>query len=189
MVACRYHKNSYPEISGHTIDSVSGRTDRTDGTQRTAALGARFYVQGLLLDGERGNRLSRWPIDGRGRCAGAAPVRGQSPWAVEEVQRRLAEKVVDLLSEPEVWIVDETSFPKAGEHSVGVARQYCGTLGKSGQLPGGGQPALEQRRSQLPAELASVPAARMDRGPRAGSASQIAGGDHLSEQDGTGAGR
>ena len=42
---------------------------------------------------------------------------------MEEVQRRLALKVVDLLSEHEVWIVDDTSFPKAGKHSVGVAQQ------------------------------------------------------------------
>ena len=55
---------------------------------------------------------------------------GQSPWAVEQIQQRLAEKVVDLLAEPEVWMIDETSFPKAGEASVGVARQYCGALGK-----------------------------------------------------------
>ena len=91
---------------------------------------ARVYVQGLLLDGER---KSIEPLAARQPGADVQALRqfvGQSPWAVEEVQRRLAHKVVDLLSEPEVWIIDETAFPKAGEHSVGVARQYCGTLGK-----------------------------------------------------------
>lgn len=91
---------------------------------------AQIYVQGLLLDGDR---KSIEPMANRIAEADVQALRqfvGQSPWAVEEVQRRLAEKVVDLLSEPEVWIIDETSFPKAGEHSVGVARQYCGTLGK-----------------------------------------------------------
>ena len=91
---------------------------------------ARVYVQGLLLDGER---KSIEPMASRIAGADVQALRqfvGQSPWAVEEVQRRLAHKVVDLLSEAEVWIIDETSFPKAGQHSVGVARQYCGTLGK-----------------------------------------------------------
>ena len=91
---------------------------------------ARIYLEGLLLDGER---KSIEPIASRIPGADVQALRqfvGQSPWAVEEVQRRLALKVVDLLSEPEVWIVDDTSFPKAGKHSVGVARQYCGALGK-----------------------------------------------------------
>ena len=90
---------------------------------------ARVYLEGLLLDGER---KSIEPMAAR-LAADMQALRqfvGQSPWDVEEVQRRLALKVVDLLSEPEVWIIDETAFPKAGGHSVGVARQYCGTLGK-----------------------------------------------------------
>jgi len=91
---------------------------------------ARVYVQGLLLDGER---KSIEPLARRIPGADVQALRqlvGQSPWAVEIVQQRLARKVVDLLSDPEVWILDETSFPKAGEHSVGVARQDCGALGK-----------------------------------------------------------
>ena len=91
---------------------------------------ARVYVQGLLLDGER---KSIEPMASRIPGADVQALRqfvGQSPWAVEAVQRQLARQVVDLLSDPEVWIVDETSFPKAGDHSVGVARQYCGALGK-----------------------------------------------------------
>ena len=91
---------------------------------------ARVYVAGLLLDGER---QSIEPMAARVAGADVQALRqfvGPSPWEVEEIERRLARKVVDLLSEPEVWIIDETAFPKAGEHSVGVARQYCGTLGK-----------------------------------------------------------
>lgn len=91
---------------------------------------ARVYIQGLLLDGER---KSIEPMASRVPGADVQALRqfvGQSPWTVEEVQRLLTLKVTDLLSEPEVWIVDETSFPKAGNHSVGVARQYCGALGK-----------------------------------------------------------
>src|ERR1700680_3691832 len=93
---------------------------------------ARVYVHGLLLDGER---KSIAPLAARVDGADVQALRqfvGQSPWAVEEVQRRLALKMVDLLREPEVWIIDETAFPKAGQHSVGVARQYCGTLGAAG---------------------------------------------------------
>src|ERR1700730_1012235 len=91
---------------------------------------AKAYVSGLLLDGER---KSIEPMAARLEGADVQALRqfvGQSPWEVEGVQRALAQWVVDALSEPEVWMIDETTFPKAGAHSVGVARQYCGALGK-----------------------------------------------------------
>lgn len=91
---------------------------------------ARVYLEGLLLDGDR---KSIEPMAEKIPGADVQALRqfvGQSPWAVDQVQQRLARKMVDLLSDAEVWIIDETSFPKAGKHSVGVARQYCGALGK-----------------------------------------------------------
>ena len=91
---------------------------------------AGMYVRGLLMDGER---KSIEPMAQRLGHADVQSLRqfvGQSPWEVEEVQRRLALRMAETLSGPDVWILDETSFPKAGKHSVGVTRQYCGALGK-----------------------------------------------------------
>jgi len=70
---------------------------------------ARVYVQGLLLDGER---KSIEPMAARIPGADGQTLRqfvGPSPWAVEQVQRRLARKVVDLFGEAEVWIVSTLS--------------------------------------------------------------------------------
>jgi SRSO17 transposase len=52
------------------------------------------------------------------------------PWDWRPVRRRLAERLVSALG-PTAWAVDDTGFPKDGDHSVGVQRQYCGTLGKT----------------------------------------------------------
>jgi SRSO17 transposase len=53
-----------------------------------------------------------------------------SPWDWRPVRRRLAERLVAEL-QPTAWAVDDTGFPKDGDHSVGVQRQYSGTLGKT----------------------------------------------------------
>src|SRR5260370_39957197 len=58
---------------------------------------------------------------------------GQGPWSDEKVLAKVREMVLPKIegSGPiEAWIIDETSLPKQGRHSVGVAHQYCGQLGK-----------------------------------------------------------
>ena len=55
----------------------------------------------------------------------------ESPWPDEPVIDQLQAYVGQLLNSSEgVFVLDETGFPKKGKKSVGVARQYCGTLGK-----------------------------------------------------------
>lgn len=56
-----------------------------------------------------------------------------SPWSDEPVLAKVREIVVPKIERHgpiKVWIIDDTSFPKQGIHSVGVGHQYCGQLGK-----------------------------------------------------------
>ena len=89
------------------------------------------YLRGLMLDGRRKSiepmaaRLS----DGDEQCL--QQFLNQSPWTWEPVRKQLAARMSAEIT-PLAWIVDDTGFPKAGRYSVGVARQYSGTLGKIG---------------------------------------------------------
>jgi SRSO17 transposase len=87
------------------------------------------YLRGLMLDGRRKSiepMAERLP-DGDEQCL--QQFVNQSPWDSGAVRKRLARRMQRELS-PAAWILDETGFPKFGRHSVGVARQYCGALGK-----------------------------------------------------------
>ncbi|MFF8618620.1 IS701 family transposase [Streptomyces sp. NPDC015350] len=89
-----------------------------------------LYLRGLLLDGRR---KSMQPMAGR---LGVDHQQLQqfmtsSTWPVDTVRTRLARRAVAVVR-PQVWVVDDTGFPKDGVSSPGVARQYSGTLGKVG---------------------------------------------------------
>jgi len=89
-------------------------------------------IRGLLLDGER---KSIEPMAARlpdGNVQALQQFVGQSPWDHHPVRKKLAERMIAEMVPAVAWIVDDTGFPKQGKHSVGVARQYSGTLGKTG---------------------------------------------------------
>jgi len=95
------------------------------------------YCTGLLLPSER---KSVEPM-----AALTAPTRtaaqhqsllhfvGQGEWSDDTVMERIRAYTIARIERHgaiSAWIVDDTGFPKKGRHSVGVARQYCGQLGK-----------------------------------------------------------
>jgi len=113
----------------HSLVAVIGHCDRAEPL--------RDYCLGLMMPVER---KSVEPL-----AAVTAPARvsakhqsllhfvGQAPWSDSALLTRVREWVLPQIERHgaiTAWIVDDTGFPKKGKHSVGVARQYCGQLGK-----------------------------------------------------------
>jgi SRSO17 transposase len=114
------------------LDSM---TDEMGRPERRAAM--RAYVTGLLLDGDRKSvePMAARLVDDEGeieamrqRLLGCV---AESAWSDAELFRRLALKLDRELPGIEAFVIDDTGFPKKGVHSVGVARQYSGTLGRT----------------------------------------------------------
>ena len=90
----------------------------------------------------------------------------ESPWDDDTVIGRLQEYLGPRLGHPDaVWVLDGSDFPKQGRKSVGVARQYCGRLGKVASCQAGmflayvsplGR-ALVDKRLYLPESWTSEP--------------------------------
>src|SRR3977135_2572510 len=111
------------------LASVIGHADR--------AGPLRDYCTGLMLPGDR---KSVEPMAARTAPARTAAQHqsllhfvGVASWSDDEVLAKVREMVLPAIERRgpiASWIIDDTSFPKQGKHSVGVHHQYCGQLGK-----------------------------------------------------------
>ena len=99
---------------------------------------AGVYLAGLIQEGER---KSIEPLSRRVTLPPDLHVKdpeqalqqfvNQSPWDEQQVLKRYRALLAQTFADPKgIFVIDDTSFPKQGQHSVGVQRQYCGALGK-----------------------------------------------------------
>src|ERR1700741_526282 len=97
----------------------------------------RDYCVGLLMPGERKSVEPMAAVTAPHRTAAQHQSLlhfvGEGRWSDDRVLAKVRQMVLPAIERHrpiEAWIVDDTGFPKKGKHSVGVARQYCGQLGK-----------------------------------------------------------
>ena len=91
---------------------------------------AHCYVVGLMMDGERKSvepMSEKVHASERGMQRLLTEVKWDHDGAFGEYRRRMLAETADPQG---VLVIDDTGFPKKGRHSVCVARQYCGSLGK-----------------------------------------------------------
>jgi SRSO17 transposase len=127
---------------------------------------APLYLQGLLSPAERKN------VEQMAACVAPEELQqlhhfvSASPWTVRPVQEVLYRRAQEIVGgSGAVLSIDDTSVVKQGKHSVGVARQYCGELGKRANcqvlvsltLDRGGVPVPIALRLFLPESWAKDP--------------------------------
>ena len=129
--------------------SVIGHADR--------AKPLRDYCVGLMMPCERKSVEPMAAVTAPGRVAAQHQSLlhfvGEGRWSDEKVLAKVRETVLPEMErhEPiEAWIIDDTSFPKQGRHSVGVARQYCGQLGKEDNCQVAVSLSLANHHASLP---------------------------------------
>jgi len=129
--------------------SVIGHADR--------AGPLRDYCLGLMMPCERKSVEPMAAVTAPGRTAAQHQSLlhfvGNAAWSDEEVLAKVREMVLPAIERQgpiAAWIIDDTGFPKKGEHSVGVARQYCGQLGKQDNCQVAVSLSLANRYASLP---------------------------------------
>ena len=107
-------------------ERLSDHFTRSEARQR-----ANDYLRGLLSVVERKNSWQLAEVAGNSTPYGIQHLLGRANWEADAVRDELRGYVLEHLADDEsILIVDETGFIKKGEQSVGVKRQYTGTVGK-----------------------------------------------------------
>ena len=123
---------SQEEVRGWAegLDEVAERMG-SHFARREARERALEYLRALLSPAERKNTWQLAEISGEDNPYGLQNLLGRAEWDHDGVRDELRAYVTEKLGDSEgVLVLDETSFAKKGNKSVGVARQYCGSLGK-----------------------------------------------------------
>jgi len=130
-MAWRNDRGSEARFAGF-VEALAGIIGHAD---RAAPL--RDYCTGLLMPVERKSVEPMAAVTAPARVAAQHQSLlhfvGQSAWSDEAVLAKVRALTLPALERSgpiEAWIIDDTSFPKKGRHSVGVTRQYSGQLGK-----------------------------------------------------------
>jgi SRSO17 transposase len=134
---------------------------------------ARAYVCGLLLPGERKSVEPMAQRVAKGHRDALHHFVAISPWQVEPLERALCAEATRLVGGKDACLlIDDTALVKKGEHSVGVAHQHCGELGKNANcqalvtttLARGEVPVCVGMRLYLPEDWAADPERRREAG-------------------------
>ena len=93
---------------------------------------SQMYLQGLLSNLPRKSvEPMAITIAGESRVTGLQKFIGTGVWEVDRLADQHRQEAAQTIADPDgVWSLDGSDFPKKGKESVGVARQYCGRLGK-----------------------------------------------------------
>jgi SRSO17 transposase len=116
------------------------------------------YTKGLLLPIERKSvepmaaRLA--PGNVRQMHQSLHHIVADAAWSDDALLKQVRRQVLPAMMRKDAlaaWIVDDTGFPKKGTHSVGVARQYCGQLGKQENCRVAVSVSLATEQASIPA--------------------------------------
>ena len=120
----------------------------------------RDYCTGLLLPCERKSvepmAAATAPGETSAQHQALLHFIAQGVWSDAAVLGKVRDVVLPRIEDHgaiEAWIVDDTGFPKYGEHSVGVSHQYCGQVGKQTNCQIAVSLSLANHHASLPVPL------------------------------------